>query len=210
MASESPVSSGARTCHPGFSVGPAFPNSPHVVGLGRVTQPWLDSSFSHLVRELDPARRIKSLHATAKKAPRAATQTCSKQNLKKREQRTLKAVRGLPCGSAGKQLSCNAGDLGSIPGLGRSPGGGKDCPLQCSGLEIHGLCSPGGHKESARLSAFRFQGCERVDCRARGRSRETRSAWGSWCWERWRDVRWDLWRNDGICCTVGGRVRGWG
>ena len=40
-----------------------------------------------------------------------------------------------PCGSAGKESACNAGDLGSIPGLGRSPGGGKGCPLQYSGLE---------------------------------------------------------------------------
>ena len=30
-----------------------------------------------------------------------------------------------PCGSAGKEFACNARDLGSIPGLGRSPGGGK-------------------------------------------------------------------------------------
>ena len=42
---------------------------------------------------------------------------------------------GFPCGSAGKESACNAGDLGSIPGLGRSPGEGKDCPLQYSGLE---------------------------------------------------------------------------
>ena len=31
---------------------------------------------------------------------------------------------GFPCGSAGKESSCNVGDLGSIPGLGRSPEGG--------------------------------------------------------------------------------------
>ena len=42
---------------------------------------------------------------------------------------------GLPCGSAGKESTCNAGDLGLIPGLGRSPGEGKGYPLQCSGLE---------------------------------------------------------------------------
>ena len=42
---------------------------------------------------------------------------------------------GFPCGSAGKQSACNAGDLGLIPGLGRSPGEGKDCSLQYSGLE---------------------------------------------------------------------------
>ena len=42
---------------------------------------------------------------------------------------------GLPCGSAGKESASNAGDLGSIPGLGRSPGEGKGYPLQYSGLE---------------------------------------------------------------------------
>ena len=40
----------------------------------------------------------------------------------------------VPCGSAGKE-SCNVGDLGLIPGLGRSPGEGKGYPLQYSGLE---------------------------------------------------------------------------
>ena len=42
---------------------------------------------------------------------------------------------GFPCGSAGKESSCNAGDLGSIPRLGRSPGEGKGYLLQYSGLE---------------------------------------------------------------------------
>ena len=40
-----------------------------------------------------------------------------------------------PCGSAGEESACNAGHLGSIPGLGRSPGEGKGYPLQYSGLE---------------------------------------------------------------------------
>ena len=40
-----------------------------------------------------------------------------------------------PCGSAGKESACNVGDLGSILGLGRSPGEGKDYPLQYSDLE---------------------------------------------------------------------------
>ena len=40
-----------------------------------------------------------------------------------------------PCGSAGKKSTCNVGDLGSIPGLGRSPGKEKGYPLQYSGLE---------------------------------------------------------------------------
>ena len=52
---------------------------------------------------------------------------------------------GFPGGSAGKDSACNAGDLGLIPGLGRSPGDEKGYPLQCSGLEnsldciIHGV-----------------------------------------------------------------------
>ena len=37
--------------------------------------------------------------------------------------------------SAGKESACNAGDLGSIPGLGRSPGGGHDNPFHCFCLE---------------------------------------------------------------------------
>ena len=35
----------------------------------------------------------------------------------------------IPCDSTGKESTCNAGDLGSIPGLGRSPGEGKGYPL---------------------------------------------------------------------------------
>ena len=48
-------------------------------------------------------------------------------------------------GSAGKESTCNAGDLGSIPEFGRSPGGGKGYPPQYSGLEnsmdciVHGV-----------------------------------------------------------------------
>ena len=49
---------------------------------------------------------------------------------------------GFPCGSAGKESTCNAGDLGLIPGLGRSPSEGKGYPLQYSGQEnsiVHGI-----------------------------------------------------------------------
>ena len=51
---------------------------------------------------------------------------------------------GFPCGSAGKESSCNAGGLGSIPGLGLSLGEGKVYPLQYSGLENSMDC----HKKS--------------------------------------------------------------
>ena len=42
---------------------------------------------------------------------------------------------GFPGGLDSKESTCNAGDLGSIPGLGRSPGGGHGNPLQYSYLE---------------------------------------------------------------------------
>ena len=54
-----------------------------------------------------------------------------------------------PCGSAGKESTCNARDLGLIPVLGRSSGEGKGHPLQYSGLENSmGCVSPWGRKES--------------------------------------------------------------
>ena len=61
---------------------------------------------------------------------------------------------GFPGGSVGKESVCNVGDLGLIPGLGRSPGEQHSNPLQYSCLEnphrqksLVG-CSPCGHKES--------------------------------------------------------------
>ena len=52
---------------------------------------------------------------------------------------------GFPCGSAGKNSVCTAGDLGLIPKLERSPGEGNSYSLQYSGLEnsmnyiVHGV-----------------------------------------------------------------------
>ena len=52
---------------------------------------------------------------------------------------------GFLCGSAGEESACNAGDLGLIPGLGRSPGEGKGYPPQYSSMEnsmdciVHGV-----------------------------------------------------------------------
>ena len=59
------------------------------------------------------------------------------------------------CGSAGKESACNAGDLGSIPGLGRSPEKEKGYPLQYSGLENSMYCIVhGGRKESDMTERF--------------------------------------------------------
>ena len=62
---------------------------------------------------------------------------------------------GFPGSSAGKESACNEGDVGSIPEMGRSPGGGNGNPLQYSGLEnskdclVHGVA-----KSQTRLSDF--------------------------------------------------------
>ena len=64
---------------------------------------------------------------------------------------------GFPGGSAGKESTCNAGDWGSIPGLGRSPEEGKGYPVQYSGLENSMDCIVHGITESqTRLSNFHF------------------------------------------------------
>ena len=56
--------------------------------------------------------------------------------------------KGFLCVSAGTESACNAGDLGSIPGLGRSPGEGKGYPLQYSGLENSMDCIAHGVSKS--------------------------------------------------------------
>ena len=57
---------------------------------------------------------------------------------------------GFPGGSDRKESACNAGDLGSIPGLGKSPGGGYGNPLQYSCLENpHGQRSLEGYSPQA-------------------------------------------------------------
>ena len=55
---------------------------------------------------------------------------------------------GFPCGSAGKESACNAGDLCSIPGFGRFPGKGNGYPFQYSGLEKSMDCIVLGITES--------------------------------------------------------------
>ena len=62
--------------------------------------------------------------------------------------RTLISPEGFPGGSGGKESTCNEGDLGLIPGLGRPPGGG------------HGLENPYGQRSLAGYSAW---GCKKLD-----------------------------------------------
>ena len=62
---------------------------------------------------------------------------------------------GFPSGSDGKEATCNVGDLGSIPGLGSSPGGGHDNPLQYS-------CLDNPHEQGS-LMGYSSQGLTELD-----------------------------------------------
>ena len=80
----------------------------------------------------------------------------------RRDRLLIPVFLGFPGGSAGKESACNAGDLGSIPGLRRSPGEGNGYLLQCSGylLQYSGLENSMGCKfhgvarSQTRLSNF--------------------------------------------------------
>ena len=58
----------------------------------------------------------------------------------RRDRLPMPGFLGFPGGSGGKESACNAGDLGLMPGLGRSPGKGKGHPFQYSGLENSTQC----------------------------------------------------------------------
>ena len=65
---------------------------------------------------------------------------------------------GFPGGLNGKESACNAGDLGSIPGLGRSLGGGHGNPLQYSYLE-----NPPGQRSLVGYSPWGLKGSETTE-----------------------------------------------
>ena len=63
-----------------------------------------------------------------------------------------KYIQGFPHGSYDKKSTCNMGNLGSVSGLGRSPGGGHGNPLQYSCLE-----NPHEQEEPGRLQFMELQ-----------------------------------------------------
>ena len=76
---------------------------------------------------------------------------------------THSSILGLPYGSAGKESTCNAGNLGSVPGLGKIPWRRERLPTPVFWPgEFHGLCSPWGGKEldtTERLSHVYLRIC---------------------------------------------------
>ena len=82
-----------------------------------------------------------------------------------------------PDSSAGKEFACNVGDLGSIPGLGRSPGEGKGYSLPYSGLvnpmdyTVYGVT-----KSRTRLSNFHTHSLLDILCLLLGAVKSARNA----------------------------------
>ena len=79
---------------------------------------------------------------------------------------------GVPDGSDGTESTCNAGDLGSIPGLGRTPWRREwlPTPVFWPG-DFHGLCSPRGCKEQLSVKLKRERGGYQVSpCCSKGGS----------------------------------------
>ena len=106
---------------------------------------------------------------------------------------------GFPCGSAGKESTCNVGDLGLIPELWRSPGEKKGYPLQYSGLENSMDCIVHRVTKSwTWLSDFHFHHCphtfvfyicdrESIPRQTDKKSRvpkEKNGVWGCWSGDR--------------------------
>ena len=93
--------------------------------------PFINSTICHLI--------IASLVAQLVKNPPAMQEPLYNSWVRKiswrREKLSTPVFVGFPGDSDDKESACNAGDLDSIPGLGRSPGEGNERPIQYSGLE---------------------------------------------------------------------------
>ena len=83
---------------------------------------------------------------------------------------------GFPCGSGGKEFTCNVGDLGSVPGLGRFRWRRERLPTSVFWPgELHGLYSPWGRKESDPTFTSDFPAQSPVNCQ---------------CWRRLLRIPW--------------------
>ena len=85
----------------------------------------------------------------------------------------MSKLQGFPGGSDGKESTCNMGDLGSIPGSGRSPGGWHGNPVQYSCLE-----NPHGQRSLIGYSPW---GCTESDTIEMSKWQEIVEERGAWC-----------------------------
>ena len=117
------------------------------VGLFKI-RPQLTNTWTSLIAQL-----VKNLPAVQE----TPVQFLGQEDHWRKDRLPTPVFLGFPYGSAGKESACNARDLGSIPGLGRSPGEGKGYLLQYSGLENSMACIVHGvAKSRTQLSDFHF------------------------------------------------------
>ena len=116
-----------------------------------------DSMNMNLSKLQEIVKDREAWHAAIHGVTKSQTQLKVNNNPQRYVLRSISSVPPIPFGSAGKESACSVGDLGSVPGLGRSPGEGKGYPLQYSGLEnsmdciVHGVT-----KRQTLLSDFHF------------------------------------------------------
>ena len=106
---------------------------------------------------------------------------------------------GFPGGSDGKEFPCNEGDLGSIPGLGRSSGGGHDNSLQYSCLETSPWTEEPGGLQAMGSQRVRHDWASmhthtHTHTHTQGQGRESPAVFGNLqfaacCWFTWNSVR---------------------
>ena len=118
--------------------------------------PTANAAFFHLGFPDSPSSRVSlSWYRICLQYRRSQFNSCVGKIAWRRGKLPTPVFLGFSCSSAGKESAYNAGDLGSIPGLGRSPGKGNSCPFQYSGLEnsmdciVHRVT-----KSQTRLSNF--------------------------------------------------------
>ena len=123
------------------------PSAPH-------PYPYLPSSLCSLLRDSLVAKLVRIHWQSRRPGFNSSVQKIAW----RRDRLPISVCLDYPGGSAGKELTCSAEDLGSIPGLGRSPGEGKGYPLQYSGLDNSMNCVVHGAAKSwTGLSDFHFQ-----------------------------------------------------
>ena len=112
-------------------------------GLSLVSFLYSGINVSYNIKKNPPATRETPVSSLGRKVPW------------RRDRLPTPGFLGFPGGSDSKESACNVGDLGSVPGVGRSPGGGHGNPLQHSCLE-----SPRGQRSRVGYSPW---GCKELD-----------------------------------------------
>ena len=106
--------------------------------LGRALLTKLNANVTYAAEQIDkvsPTPKGIAYNTYGRDTPAHESRSMDETEVGRVKTPALYPILGFPSGLDGKVSVCNAGDLGSIPGLGRSPGERNGSPLQCSCLE---------------------------------------------------------------------------